>query len=230
MVDQLEVDMIKHNFSPCTLPTCPGNQITELEQLLSRAIHSTPSSAGRVVMIEGRSRHQPLGIPPTGWWVTGLDDGTIPYAIGLALAQPQLHPCLILDQSWLSADWGQLIEVAKINPTITILIRNDQPEQVQPLAIGLAAGFGFLARGLVTDPTYTQRVITNALKYPGLSLVELLQPCVLIDPSKNAAWYQQHTFALDEVESQPVWQPHLAWGKLQTTETRQPLGVLFYKR
>lgn len=47
-----------------------------------------------------------------------------------------------------------------------------------PLAIALAAGANFIARGFSGDPNGTAALIAEAVRYPGFSFVAVMSPCV----------------------------------------------------
>ncbi len=47
-----------------------------------------------------------------------------------------------------------------------------------PLAIALAAGANFIARGFSGDPNGTAAVIAEAIRHPGFSFVAIMSPCV----------------------------------------------------
>jgi len=47
-----------------------------------------------------------------------------------------------------------------------------------PLAIALAAGANFIARGFSGDPNGTAAIIAEAIRHPGFSFVAIMSPCV----------------------------------------------------
>jgi len=54
-----------------------------------------------------------------------------------------------------------------------------------PLAVALAAGANFIARCFAGDPNGTARVITEAVRHPGFSMVQVLSPCVTYQPEQR---------------------------------------------
>ena len=54
-----------------------------------------------------------------------------------------------------------------------------------PLVIALASGANFVARGFSGDPNGTARLITEAIRTPGFSFVEILSPCVTFRPDQR---------------------------------------------
>jgi len=55
----------------------------------------------------------------------------------------------------------------------------------QPLAIALASGANFIARGFSGDPNGSAKLIVDAIKHPGFSLVQILSPCVTFRPEQK---------------------------------------------
>jgi len=48
----------------------------------------------------------------------------------------------------------------------------------QPLAVALAAGANFIARGYAGDPNGVARLIVEAVRHPGFSFAQVLSQCV----------------------------------------------------
>ncbi|MCW8834756.1 MAG: 2-oxoacid:ferredoxin oxidoreductase subunit beta [Rhodospirillales bacterium] len=55
----------------------------------------------------------------------------------------------------------------------------------QPLAIALASGANYIARGFSGDPNGVARLIAEAIQHPGFSLVQVLSPCVTFRPEQR---------------------------------------------
>jgi 2-oxoglutarate ferredoxin oxidoreductase subunit beta len=55
----------------------------------------------------------------------------------------------------------------------------------QPLVIALASGANFIARCSSTDSIGTARVLMEAIRHPGFSMVQVLSPCVTFRPEQR---------------------------------------------
>jgi 2-oxoglutarate/2-oxoacid ferredoxin oxidoreductase subunit beta len=53
------------------------------------------------------------------------------------------------------------------------------------MAIALAAGANFIARGFTGDPNGLAELIVTAVRHPGFSFVEVLSPCVTFRPEQR---------------------------------------------
>lgn len=54
-----------------------------------------------------------------------------------------------------------------------------------PLAIALASGASFIARGFSGDPSGLTRLVTEAIEHRGFSFIEVLSPCVTFKPEQK---------------------------------------------
>lgn len=101
-----------------------------------------------------------------------------------------------------------------------------------PMAVALASGASFIARGFSGDPAGLTKLISEAIEYRGFSFLEVLSPCVTFRPEQKE-WKKQFTVGDFEATSDiaeaskriytmgdfltgvvfnadlPVWQPEL---------------------
>ena len=54
-----------------------------------------------------------------------------------------------------------------------------------PLAVALASGANFIARGFSGDPNGVARLLVEAIQHPGFSFVQVLSPCVTYRPEEK---------------------------------------------
>ena len=55
----------------------------------------------------------------------------------------------------------------------------------QPLVIALASGANFIARCSSSDSNGTARILMEAIKHPGFSMVQVMSPCVTFRPEQS---------------------------------------------
>ena len=72
-----------------------------------------------------------------------------------------------------------------------------------PLAIALASGASFIARGFSGDPSGLTKLISEAIEHPGFSFIEVLSPCVTFRPEQKE-WKKQVEAGDFEVVSDPA--------------------------
>ena len=98
-----------------------------------------------------------------------------------------------------------------------------------PVALALAAGATFIARGFAGDTKGLASLIVQALEHTGYALVDILQPCVTFNKKNTYDWYRERVYSLEEEEYDPgdrvaAFQKALEWGD------RIPLGVFYQTR
>lgn len=60
----------------------------------------------------------------------------------------------------------------------------------QPLAIALASGASFIARGFSGNPAQMSQILVKAIEHPGFAFVEVLSPCKTFRP-EQVQWKKQ---------------------------------------
>jgi 2-oxoglutarate ferredoxin oxidoreductase subunit beta len=98
-----------------------------------------------------------------------------------------------------------------------------------PLALALAAGGTFIARGFAGDIKGLADLIAQAVEHKGYSLVDILQPCVTFNRKNTYDWYRDRVYNLEDTEHDPgdrmaAFEKALEWGD------RIPVGVLYQTR
>jgi 2-oxoglutarate ferredoxin oxidoreductase subunit beta len=80
----------------------------------------------------------------------------------------------------------------------------------KPLAVALATGASFIARGFSGNPSGVTELIKQGIAHKGFSFLEVLSPCVTFQPEQKS-WKQQVT----------------AWDGQTCHDAGQAAGVLF---
>ena len=71
-------------------------------------------------------------------------------------------------------------------------------QPINPMALAIAMGATFVARGFSGDQEKTKELIKAALQHPGYAIIDIFHPCVTYNKINTFAWYKQHTFWLDQ--------------------------------
>ncbi len=178
----------------------------------------------------------------------------IPVAQGIRLGNHKLPVIIVAgDGDTFGEGTNHLVHIARRNVKATMLVHDNQvyglttgqtaptapksfktkstpsgvlEEAVNPIAIALAAGATFVARGFAGDIPKLSKLILEGLNHPGFAFIDILQPCVTFNHVNTYAWYRQHIYDLDEnhdVENRAkAFEKALEWGP------KVPTGV-FYK-
>lgn len=113
------------------------------------------------------------------------------------------------------------------------MVTRMQPEGVtmeafNPLAVALVMGAGFVARGFSGNREHLSRVIQAGIRHRGISLIDILQPCVSFNSINTFGWYKQRVYDLFEEDHAPddfdgALKLSREWGD------RIPIGILYEK-
>ena len=107
-------------------------------------------------------------------------------AASLKEGAQRLSPAVVvLDISLLGSDFPSLLkEVLESSPESRVIVLSVH-DQASVARIALASGANFIARTSSSDSNGTARVIMEAIRHPGFSLVQILSPCVTFRPEQR---------------------------------------------
>jgi len=71
-------------------------------------------------------------------------------------------------------------------------------EPVNPMTWSIAAGATYVARGYAMDIMHLKKLIVDAVRHKGFSIIDVFQPCPTYNKVQTADWYKQRIFKLDE--------------------------------
>jgi 2-oxoglutarate ferredoxin oxidoreductase subunit beta len=178
----------------------------------------------------------------------------VPVATGAKLANHGLKVITVHgDGDFLGLGMGHFIHTVRRNLDITDLLQNNQiygltkgqysptsdsgfvtktsPDgavemAANPVALALAAGGTFVARGFAGDAKALAKLIAQAVEHKGYALVDILQPCVTFNRKNTYDWYRERVYDLADTEHDPAnrvaaFEKALEWGD------RIPLGVIY---
>ena len=96
-----------------------------------------------------------------------------------------------------------------------------------PLAMALAAGATFIARGFANDVKYLASLIARGIMHKGYALLDVLQPCVTYNHVNTKDWYR---LRIHKVEDEPGYDPKdrdFAFRKASEWGESIPVGVIY---
>ncbi|HPP31983.1 MAG TPA: 2-oxoacid ferredoxin oxidoreductase, partial [Soehngenia sp.] len=96
---------------------------------------------------------------------------------------------------------------------------------LNPLALSLTMGAGFVARGFSGDVEHLSNLMKEAILYRGYAHVDILQPCVVWNKVNTFKWYKDRVYTLDEdydyTDFENAYKKSLEFGD------RIPIGILY---
>lgn len=188
----------------------------------------------------------------------GLHGRTLPVAIGVKLANPDL---IVIaeggDGDGYAEGGNHFLHALRRNMDITYLVHDNQvygltkgqaspttePGMVtkttpfgvtepayNPLALAVMLDTGFVARGFSGMPEHLAMLIGRAISWPGFAVVDILQPCVSFNHVNTSTWYRQRVYDLTTVADYDPTDPEMAFAKTQEWGERIPIGVIYQSR
>lgn len=149
----------------------------------------------------------------------------LPFAIGAKMANPSLTVIAISgDGDGYGIGAGHFVNAGRRNVDITYIVHNNgvygltkgqasptlkrgaQPkslkypnlnDMVNPIALALASGYSFVARGFAYNVKHLKEIIKQAVIHKGLALVDVLQPCPVFNTVDTKEKYMERIKILD---------------------------------
>ena len=182
----------------------------------------------------------------------GVHGRALPVATGVKLANTDLTVIAAGgDGDGYAIGAGHFVHAVRRNPDITYIVMDNQtygltkgqssptsqtgyvtgtspnghPEApMNGLAVALAAGATFLARGFSAHPKLLVDLLKQAISHKGFSIVEVESPCVTYNKINTYAWFKENVFYVDE-----TYDPtdKVSAFKMLVNEGKMPLGVFY---
>ena len=102
----------------------------------------------------------------------------------------------------------------------------EQP--LNPIALALAGGCSFVARGFSGEPMQLAELYKKAIKHKGFALVDVFSPCVTYNKTNTYPWFKERVYKLED-ENHDTGNFEAAMKRAQEWGTRIPLGVFYQK-
>jgi 2-oxoglutarate ferredoxin oxidoreductase subunit beta len=97
---------------------------------------------------------------------------------------------------------------------------------INGLALALAAGGTFLARGFSAQPKQLVEMLKAAVRHPGFSVVEVMSPCVTYNKINTYAWFKENVIDVAQIPDYDPADRSRAFDAL-TRGGKMPLGVIY---
>ena len=191
---------------------CPGCGDFGVLQSLQRALAANGRPPHEVALVSGIGCSSRLPAYTSAYGFHGVHGRALPVATGLKLARPELEVVVVGgDGDGYSIGGNHFMHACRRNVNLTYIVMDNrvygmtkgQPSPTteadwdsdiapggvgvspfSPIAIALAAGANFVARGFALDVKPLADILVAAMKHPGFSFVEVLSPCITFRPEQ----------------------------------------------
>jgi 2-oxoglutarate ferredoxin oxidoreductase subunit beta len=104
--------------------------------------------------------------------------------------------------------------------------RGNVERPVMPLALALASGATYVARGFSGEQKHLTKLVTGAIAHKGFALVDVFSPCVTFNKLNTYPWFKERVYKLED-ESYDPGDLLLAMQKALEFGPRIPIGLLY---
>jgi 2-oxoglutarate ferredoxin oxidoreductase subunit beta len=97
---------------------------------------------------------------------------------------------------------------------------------LNPLALALASGCGFVARGFSGQPKHLTALYKQGIQHQGFALIDVFSPCVTFNKVNTYPWFRERVYKVEETDHDPTsfhgaMDRALEWGE------RIPIGLIY---
>jgi 2-oxoglutarate/2-oxoacid ferredoxin oxidoreductase subunit beta len=94
------------------------------------------------------------------------------------------------------------------------------------IAVALAAGGTFLARGFSAQPKKLVELIKDGIRHPGFSVIQVMSPCVTFNKINTYQWFKDNVYDVEELGDYDTSDRGRAFNTIMA-EGKIALGVLY---
>ncbi len=210
---------------------CPGCGDFGVLNALQRALAELKLEPDNVLIVSGIGCSSNLPGFTTTYGFHGIHGRTLPVATAAKLANHELTVIAVAgDGDAYGIGMGHFIHAMRRNPDITLIVMNNQiyglttgqasptslkghktkstpygviDEPINPIALAIAGGATYVARGFSGDPQHLAMLIKNGILHKGFALVDVFSPCVTFNKLNTYDWFRQRIYKLEETGHDP---------------------------
>lgn len=238
------------NFETAWCPGCGNHSILTAVKKALAALELEPH---QVLLVSGIGQAAKAPHYLRANVFNGLHGRALPVATGAKLVNPDLTVIAESGDGCNYGEGGNhFLAAIRRNIDLTLLVHNNQiygltkgqasptteegfitkaqPEGVpaapfNPVLVAVAMQAGFVARGFSGMEDHLVGLIVQAVRHPGFSLVDILQPCVSFNKVNTYGWYKKRCYELPPSYDPQRWEEALA--KSREWGDRIPVGILY---
>jgi 2-oxoglutarate/2-oxoacid ferredoxin oxidoreductase subunit beta len=246
---------IKDFSSTDPIAWCPGCGNFGILTALKKAMVMLDQKPKNTLLVSGIGQAAKLPHYMKANCFNGLHGRALPVAVAAKIANPELSVIVTTGDGDCYGEGGNhFIHNIRRNFDITLLVHNNQiygltKGQASPttdegfitkiqtkgvilnrfnsLAVAIASGCGFVARGFSREIDNLADIIVEAVNYPGFSIVEIMQPCVSFNKKNTFDWYSERLYDLHAKESYKLNNRASALEKAFEWGDKIPTGILY---
>jgi 2-oxoglutarate ferredoxin oxidoreductase subunit beta len=233
---------------------CPGCGDFGVLKSIKEAIVELGIAPHKVLIVSGIGCSSNLPGFIHAYGVHSLHGRALPVASGAALANHDLHVIAVGgDGDGYGIGIAHFIHAMRRNLNLTYIVmdneiyglttgqaspttteghktkstpRGNVEKPVQPLALALASGATYVARGFSGEQKHLTKLVSGAIAHRGFSLIDVFSPCVTFNTVNTYPWFKERVYKLED-ESYDSTSLMAAMEKALEFGSRIPIGLLY---
>ena len=231
---------------------CPGCSNFGVLTAVRRAFESLEVPPHRRCLVSGigQAAKLPHYLPCNVF--NGLHGRAVPAATAIQVANPELTTVVTTGEGDCYGEGGNhFLHALRRNPNITLIVHDNrlyaltkgqaspmtplgertrlqvlgtESRPFRPLATAILHDCGFVARGFAGDIDQLTELFSAAISYRGLSIVDVIQPCITWGPHP-VSWYRERIAAVGD--SYDPTDKATAMATAAAEQERLPIGILY---
>ena len=241
-----------NDYAGLTPAWCPGCGNFGILHGVKKALVDLNLEPNRVLLVSGIGQAGKLPHYTRGNVFNSLHGRPIPAAVAAKMVNQELTVIAVSGDGDAYGEGGNhFLHAMRRNHDITYLVHDNQlyaltkgqasptsdvgyvtkttlegaSAPVNPLALAIAAGAGFVARSFAGDADHLAEMIKLGIRHRGFALIDILQPCVTFNRVNTWDWYRQRVYKLESGynpgDKNVAFTKALEWGD------RIPIGVIY---
>lgn len=234
---------------------CPGCGNFGILNAVKKAIATLGRDPKNILLVSGIGQAAKLPHYIKCNCFNGLHGRALPVATGAKIANHALTVLVTTGDGDCYGEGGNhFIHNIRRNIDITVIVHDNQiygltkgqaspttdpgyVTKVQPggvisepfhsLAMAIAIGAGFVARGYSLDIEHLSWLILEGIKYKGFSLIDVLQPCVSFNKKNTYEWYSKRVYKINDDSAYNPEDKIVAYQKAAEWGDRIPIGIIY---
>ena len=231
---------------------CPGCGNFGILTALNKALVELDIEPHQVLLVSGIGQAGKLPHYTRGNIFNSLHGRPVPPAIGAKIVNPELIVIAVSGDGDAYGEGGNhFVHAMRRNHDITYLVHNNQvygltkgqasptsdlgfitkttPYGAAPslnsIALAIAVGASFVARGFAGDVDHLTQLIKMGISHKGFALIDILQPCPSFNFKNTYKWYRERVYKLNH-DYNPGGK-FVAFEKAQEWGDKIPIGIIY---
>ncbi len=228
MVDALTQQNYKSDTKPIF---CPGCGDYGVDSAVMKAMMDLQLDPDNTVVVSGIGCSSSLPHTLKTYGIHGIHGRALPIAEGVKLSNESLNVIAAGgDGDGYGIGMGHFVHTIRRNIDIAYIVMNNEiyglttgqasptsmmgqktkstpfgviERPVNPIAVALAAGATYVARGFSGDPMHLAKLIEGGIKHKGFALIDVQSPCVSFNHTNTYDWFRTRVYKLEEKGHDP---------------------------